>query len=492
MSDVMGKSPYPARNHRILLGISASWGVLGLALNLLFSPDDWQATVGVLMMTQAFCIALSWRRLRETTEALLPDFLTVFLLFQFLQKTITVLSILVQAYGAEMDAIAIVFDYMSDIENKYRWQAELVFFMGTLLFTLGWLLVEHCHRQKTEVREPPAHTLWGVYGFSMVLFLGIEISGFAASVGAAYTLIRLLALGALAVLLGGRSRYALGRKLTWMPLLALFPLFFFALRSGMKGEVVLVSLPVLLPIIRRLTLARMGLLLGFVLCVVLFIFPFSYEWRKANWGHWGGTENAGIGEVSSRVFSRWGADGVVTTAGEGSVEWLMRGSSANLGAIVMQIADRDGHIGGFLMEGMVYIFIPRLLWPGKPMFLPGGWFTWYLGNASSPETATSASAMMLGTQMYWMYGILGVFIGMTLLGVLYAYCWKWLVGLSGKGPVLSAALFAFLTSAIRLEEADVLSAIAGPITLVAYFYLFHQIQLLTLPQLSRLPAGARS
>jgi hypothetical protein len=487
----MEQSPRPVRGYRILLGLSTSWGLLGISLNLMFPPDAWQATAGVLMMTQAFCIALAWRRLRETAEDLLPDFLTVFLLFQFLQKMITVLSLLVRAYGAEMDAIAFIFDLQGDIENIYRWKAELVFFAATFLFTLGWLIVEHCHRQRTEVREPPVQALWWIYGLSMALFLAGSATGIAAVAGQADSLFRLLALGSLAVLLGGRSQFAIGRQYSWFSLAALIPLYLFSLRSGMKSEIALVSLPVLLPIIRRLTLPRMGFLLGFMLCVVLFIFPFSNEWRKANWDHWGGTENAGIAEVSSRVFSRWATEGMVTTAGESSAEWLIRGSSADMGGLVMQISDRDGHIGGVPIKGLVYIFIPRLLWPEKPLFSPGAWFTWYLGNAPSPETATSASAMMLGTEMYWMYGLSGVLIGMTLLGVLYAWCWKWLVGMSEKGPIPSAALFVLLATAIRLEEANTLYAISGPITLLVYVYLFHQIQLLTLPRLSGLPAGAR-
>lgn len=46
----------------------------------------------------------------------------------------------------------------------------------------------------------------------------------------------------------------------------------------------------------------------------------------------------------------------------------------------MQLAERDGFIGAVLIEGLSSIFVPRFLWPEKPSYMPGAWFTWYLGG----------------------------------------------------------------------------------------------------------------
>lgn len=447
------------------------WGGIGLMLALvMYEPTEWQATVGVLMMTQAFAAAVMWPRLRASQQAILPDFLTIFLLFQTINKSLTVLNLLVRVAGVQdVGTIAVGFDFLTDLTNFYRWQAEWVFFAGTVFFTAGWLWIER-RRSLFVWTEPSPRFLWQGFIASIGLYVLLNKLGLAPAAGMLSGLLKLFAIGALAVLLGGNSQYGLGRKKSWLPILALLPLYYLSLQSGVKGEFLLISMPILLPIFRRLTPPRLLGLSGFLAVVVLVVFPISYEARNANWQSHGGNENLTTIELLARVENHWASDGILTTAIDSSMSWVARGASADIGGLVMQIADRDGHIGGLLIKDLVYIFIPRFLWPGKRRFMPGAWFTWYLGQASSPETATSATAMMLPTEMYWMYGWAGVFVGMTLLGLLYAWCWKNLIKLSASSLIGLLALFAYVIRAGNLEGTHSLYAIAEPITFLVYIF----------------------
>ena len=420
------------------------------------------------MMTQGFSLGLVLPRLRASKSASIPDFLTIFFLFQILNKTLTILNLLVRAAGVQdIDTIALGFGFLTEPTNFYRWQAEWVFFIGTVCFTGGWLVFER-RRPLFVWIEPPPKILWEGFGVSILLSTLLKITGMAGNVGMLAELLRLLPIGALSVLSGGRSQYGFGQKKAWVVLMALLPLYFLSLQSGVKGEFFLVSMPLLLPIVRRMSPVRLIGLLVFIMAMVLVVFPISVEIRYANWGPVESRENIGTVEIFSRLGNKWARDGILEVAMESSAKWLARGASADIGGLVMQIADRDGHIGPILIDGLQYVFVPRLLWPDKPRFIPGGWFTWYLGQAPSPEEAGTSTAMMLPTEIYWMFDWAGVFIGMTLIGGLYAWCWKKLINFSSSSLIALLALFAFVMRAGTLEGTHSLYAIAEPIIYLVY------------------------
>jgi|GEM_PF-5183948 len=472
---------------RAVVLLSFAWALFGMGLVLIYQATDWQATVGVLMISQAFCGALAWRRFRVTATAVLPDFLTLSLLMQFLTKSLTALGLLVS--GASPEAMAMISEgsWVRDpVPMEYQFQAELVFLAAIVVFASIWRLLEG-KIPLAVWREPAPKAMWWTYALSLAAYIALGAGQIGSSLGASLELIKLFSIGALAVLLGGNTAYALGNRKSWMPFLALAPLYLLALRTGMKGEVALVSLPLLLPIFRRFNSHRALMLGGFVAIVVLFVFPFSQEWREVNWDSRGGRGGAGIPEVASRVYSRWEQNGMLETAAASTAKWLTRGSSAEQGGLVILLAERDGLLGPVLLEGLATIFIPRFLWPEKPLYQPGAWFTWYLGHAVSPETATTSTAMMLPTELYWMFGALGVPIGMACLAALYFHTWKFLLRRSARGLVPLVALFALLArSGNGLEEIHVVYAISSPVILLAYVAIFDYAQRLFVPVLTRL------
>ena len=462
--------------------LAATWALVGLGLALVYRAADWQATVGVLMISQAFSGTLAWHRFRRTAAAVLPDFLTMLLFMKFVTKVLTAAGVVA---GANPDLFGAVGDRLllrESVPMEYQFQAELVFLCATVVFTLVWQVLEG--RTPLAVwREPHPRAMWWTYAIALAAYVVLSISPLGRSFGASLELMKMFSIGALAVLLGGRSHYALGRSKSWLPIAALVPLYLLALRTGMKGEVAVVSMPFLLPIFRRLNLNRAMLLGGFIGIVVLFVFPFSQAWREANWS--GRGETADVPEVASQVYSRWQQEGLLETAAASTAQWLARGSSAEQGGLVMMLADQDGLLGPVLLEGLATIFVPRFLWPDKPLYQPGAWFTWYLGYADSPETATTATAMMLPTELYWMFGIAGVFLGMAAIAVLYFWTWKFLLRRSAHGLLPLVALFALLArSGGGLEEIHTIYAISSPIILVVYVVLFDYAQRILMPVLA--------
>jgi hypothetical protein len=125
------------------------------------------------------------------------------------------------------------------------------------------------------------------------------------------------------------------------------------------------------------------------------------------------------------------------------------------------------------------------------MYQPGAWFTWYLGLANSPEEATTATAMMLPTELYWMFGTLGVIGGMAVLAWLYFRVWRYLWRRSARDIIPLVALFALLARSSGLEGIHTIYAISSPIILVVYVILFDHLQRRFFPTLTRMAGRQR-
>lgn len=430
--------------------------IMGTVLAFAGGEDDITGAAGVVLVTVGFCGFAGLRVFYITPRNAIPDFLTVFLVFQVINKILTFLSLTLRDYGEGM--------YWERIANNYRWQAEMVFLASTVLFWMGWRLVI---RRPTWVplRELSSRQLAAIYFASLFLYLLTGVLFNIAALGVLVSLFRAFGLGAVTVMLFREGPYTFGRARSIIPLAMLIPFAYLSLQSGSKSDLVIVTMPVLLAALRRLTVLRLMILIAFTAAMFAFIVPLTSEIRNANWFR---NEDIGLSEATARVESSWQAQGLLETARLGAMEFVHRASSAESGALVMSLVDRDGHIGSETIKGWLAIFVPRILWPDKPLYAPGAWFTWYIGEAESPETATTSTAMMLGTELFWMYGVMGVLVGMLGLGALYAATWRALAAETDTSVLSLASVLAFLVMAIRLEESAVIYAISAPVIFLGY------------------------
>lgn len=85
----------------------------------------------------------------------------------------------------------------------------------------------------------------------------------------------------------------------------------------------------------------------------------------------------------------------------------------------------NGFARGETFSYLAYAFIPRFVWPDKPVVSRGKWFyTVAGGSRSEDETDTSLGMHAIG-ELYWNFGATGVVGGMLLLGMLFsALLWR--------------------------------------------------------------------
>lgn len=471
--------PVPVPLHLLGAGL---WGLVGLLLVLTWAPDGWQAAVGACMLTQAFCLAVLFHRLPIVRSEVLPDFLTVYLLFQLLNKSFTMVSLAAGELYRDESWYDDIF-----VESTYQFQAELVFLAATGLFTLGWLEVERRQRFLSGGHIIGARQgLYSFYTVCMVTYFVLRVLPGGASLGLLPDFLRYGALGAVTALLGANPRMALGTRASLLPVLMLLPLLYLAAVSGMKSQMIVVCLPIIVSTIKYPSRVALGAMGGFALFLVALIVPLSQAMRTDDWISTRGVESIGLADGLSRVGDAYVDEGLAETVIHNAVWLCHRASSADIGGLVMQISANDGHIGSEPVKGILGIFIPRFLWADKPSYQPGAWFTWYLGKAYSPETATSSTATMLGTEIFWMYGALGVFVLMPALGAVYSLAWQGMRRLSSRGFMGLAGMLALLVNAPRFEESHAVYAASAPI-----IFLVYAVGLGAMEGLFRAASGAR-
>lgn len=136
------------------------------------------------------------------------------------------------------------------------------------------------------------------------------------------------------------------------------------------------------------------------------------------------------------------------------------------GFIVGEVV-RSGLQLGETMRSLEYAFIPRIIWPQKPMVSRGAWFTSYIGMAARPQEATSSTGMTAFGEWYWNFGILGEVGGMFLIGILMGGLWR----LAGDYPIfdpLRMLLYsALIVDAVMLPEASTVL-----VTMVTLYLMF--------------------
>jgi hypothetical protein len=137
-------------------------------------------------------------------------------------------------------------------------------------------------------------------------------------------------------------------------------------------------------------------------------------------------------------------------------------------AQVLTLGERASMVKGDAQWWMlpIYPFVPRLLWPSKPILLEAGRFTGALGNGNL-ETVGSGTAISYPGDLYLQFGLLGIPVGMFVLGIVT----QWFTNRM-SGEVEPRELFIY-TAVFILGfsfEADVFLFWTGFIRMLAVFY----------------------
>lgn len=128
-------------------------------------------------------------------------------------------------------------------------------------------------------------------------------------------------------------------------------------------------------------------------------------------------------DVLSDVFSR--DDGL--SASQGGSVGLQRLSYTNQAAFAMHL--RDIGIQSDTLDNALAVFVPRFLWPGKPIITDVA--TDF--NVAATGNPNSASAPGLFAEAYWNFGWLGVPILMVPLGIVLGLLSRYSIGVFARG-----------------------------------------------------------
>lgn len=92
---------------------------------------------------------------------------------------------------------------------------------------------------------------------------------------------------------------------------------------------------------------------------------------------------------------------------------------------VIDLTEQQGFYNGETLGYVVYAFIPRLIWPDKPLIAPGQWFAEQTGHGTAREGGgfNNAVNMTLAGEFYLNFGWMGAIAGLSLLALIYAAIW---------------------------------------------------------------------
>jgi len=231
--------------------------------------------------------------------------------------------------------------------------------------------------------------------------------------------------GTLALIVATIERYRRRHDQLWgiLSIVALLSEILWGLISGMKGLVLQNFLLVALVssfVMRKLNL-KWFVILFFALVL---LYPFSNAYRLVlNTGDVKVTSLAGAVHAGQIVFSKLGEG--VSTAGDfwhDGLDATLRRLDllTNVGQI-LTLGPRASMVKGNIHWWMLpfYPFVPRCIWPSKPVLQEGGWFTVALGGGSGDaRTIGSSTAVTYPGDLFLQFGLLGIPLGMLVLGVI--------------------------------------------------------------------------
>jgi hypothetical protein len=111
-------------------------------------------------------------------------------------------------------------------------------------------------------------------------------------------------------------------------------------------------------------------------------------------------------------------------------KFLYRQFESTAAGFIVSDVREHGFKNGETMANLTYAFIPRVVWPDKPTVTRGNWFTSYLGGSGSEEESKTSTGIYSAGELYWNFGVPGVFLGMLIMGVMFSH----LASAVGHGP----------------------------------------------------------
>jgi hypothetical protein len=192
------------------------------------------------------------------------------------------------------------------------------------------------------------------------------------------------------------------------------------LYSYMRGEIIYPFFMVFIAFILRKAVTPRRFALA---AVIITAFSVAY----AQLGVLRGTDVGGTDRISYIVASVSSDASGESEVSYSLLKLVARNCQFDQLSQVARIAEDDGLYYGETLGYMTYVFIPRIIWPDKPLVTPGQWFAQKLGRGqvlASKNGFSNSINMTLQGEMYLNFGWPGAIVGIVLLTYLFSLFWS--------------------------------------------------------------------
>jgi len=123
---------------------------------------------------------------------------------------------------------------------------------------------------------------------------------------------------------------------------------------------------------------------------------------------------------------------------------FMRFSNFNQITNVVEVVKTDGYYYGETLNYLAFAFIPRIIWPEKPLIQKGAWFAQKIGRGYVDETGRARNAINMTSsgELYLNFGMTGVLIGSLIFGFIISVFWS-AVNITYETGNIAGNLFGF-------------------------------------------------
>jgi len=347
-------------------------------------------------------------------------------------------------------------------------KGEVVTVLGTLLTVTAWVMAGGARYSPDAILEVPrrdSRRLLSVVYLCSVGALATEhwFPGMANAFG--QLLYTLLGLGIattfflpIVVMQSGPTRVCLAAMLS-------APFVYFSLGTGMKEDIILALMPVayMTWTASRKVMFRTAVV-GVSAVVISLVTVYVTQYREDVW-------QSGNQISSTQAVTRFAEStdsyGGLATVMEGLKAFLHRSNASVERGWAISLADEHGHEPRLVFAPLAYVFIPRALWPDKPVIRQGWEYSGLVFGDAFIAWSGSSTAAGLYPACYLGFGWTGVIVSAVSIGLMMAGLLK-LASRVGGGPLVALFAMTMVPYALRLDENWTVGALSAPIISFAY------------------------
>lgn len=435
----------------------------GLAVALITLSDESAFWLVALLVSEIIAAALLWHRLPwSDTWSRYLGFGAIVLLACIVNRLLYVGDLLIAGDSR------FAWPFYADSIAVSTLKAEVATFAGILLTTWAWV-------RGGGLRYSPGDALGVPAAALRPLMIATYLSSVAGLALALFAPVLLRATGQLLPILlglGTASAFLLPVLLSQHRFVRIvlacalsLPFLYAALGTGMKENILLAMAPAAFYLwqLSRGGASRGLLVLVGVLAVGLITSYIQFYRGEA----WHADRDIDQSQAMVEFAQSIESQGASATVLEGALDFLERNNASAYRGWAVEIADAEGYRPGLVFAPMAYVFVPRILWPGKPDVRQGWEYSGLVFGADYVSWSDSSLSAGLYPGLYMGMGWIAVAAGALLLGLMMAFATQLSAAIGGR--VLSS-MFALcmVPYALRLDELWTVGAFSAPLISLVY------------------------